>query len=1296
MPIVAGSPRTLVLERFRLESVVGRGGSGVVYSAIDEATGERVAVKRLHKHLVGTVAATRFAREAHLIASVHSPHVVRFVAFGTDARGTAWLALEWLGGRDLGKLRRERRLTRAEVFDVLHQSSGALAALHEAGIVHRDVKPGNFQVTDEAGPLRLSLIDFGIARGGFDNDLTVAGMTLGTPSYMAPEQARGEVGIGPAADVFGLGVMYYELATGRRPFVGSDVVEVVAKIVLGPTPRLREADPDADPAFDALLAKAMAKEPEDRFANAIELAAAIAELPAPPAAEARRPPVFVDDTGSSTQSGRTWLSESLEQRVVTALFADATHASAEDAARFATIGERHGAAVHGLLGRRSAAVFGAHGSRGDEVARAARAAEEARALAGVRLAIVTGQAVPGGGALTGGVIERGLRELERATHGVALDEPSARLLSPLFVVEGPVGDRRLGHERALEDASAPRLLGQSTPLVGRDRELGALVATFEQCASEPVARAVLVTGPAGAGKSRLRYELLRRLDASGPPSLLLFGRGNSLAAGSPFGLLTPAVRRMAGILDGEPLEAQRTKLASRLALTLEGADHARVTAFVGELAGVPFPDDAHETLRAARQQPVLLGDAMRTAFEDFIAAEARRGPVLVVLEDLHWGDRPSVLFVDAILRNLKDAPVMVLATARPEVKSAFPDLWEGRDLDELRLAALTKRACEQLVRHALGDRADGELTARLVERAGGNPFYLEELIRAVAEGADADLPPTVLGMVQARLDALGPAARRVLRAASLFGTTFWRGGLGALLGDTDPLEVDAVLERLVARELVAKRGAASVPGETELVFRHTLVRDVAYAMLAEVDREVGHRVAGEWLESVGSPDALALAEHFALGGLHARAVDWYLAGARQALEGNDLAAVIERVERGVACGAEGVALGRLRLLEAEARRWRGELGEAEERGVAAMAEFEVASADWLGAASEIMGASGLLGHVDRIAGTLAAVVACDVPDERASLRLACMCRGAIWLLWTGRHAEADAHFERIEATAGDLHGFDHQATALVHFVRAARALHDGDPLTHLVEQRQALAAFERAGDARNACARQVAVGFAHAELGEYAEAEGALRKALAAAERMGIHNIVARALNNLGYALGRSGQLEEARAVEERAVEATHAQGDPRLEAGSRIYFAEILLARGEVNRAEREAFTATTLKGCTPKLRAVGLATQARALLALGRVPEAVTAAREAAAVADSLGRLDEGESNVRLALALALRAAGHRPEALAVLERARESVLARAARIDREATRAAFLAIAENAQTLALCDAWARGAEG
>src|SRR5262249_13837243 len=159
---------------------------------------------------------------------------------------------------------------------------------------------------------------------------------------------------------------------------------------------------------------------------------------------------------------------------------------------------------------------------------------------------------------------------------------------------------------------------------------------------------------------------------------------------------------------------------------------------------------------------------MLRACEDFIAAVCASHPLLLVLEDLQWSDRPTVQFVDAIARRVAELPFMVLALARPDVDVVFPRLWSERGVEHIRLRGLTRRAAEKLVREALDD-ADDELVARLVDRAAGNAFYLEELIRSVAEGHGDRLPETVVAMVQARLEGLELEARHVLRAASIFG-----------------------------------------------------------------------------------------------------------------------------------------------------------------------------------------------------------------------------------------------------------------------------------------------------------------------------------------------------------------------------------------------------------------------------------------------------------------------------------------------------------------------------------------------
>src|SRR5262249_36090251 len=160
---------------------------------------------------------------------------------------------------------------------------------------------------------------------------------------------------------------------------------------------------------------------------------------------------------------------------------------------------------------------------------------------------------------------------------------------------------------------------------------------------------------------------------------------------------------------------------------------------------------------------MLMGDQMRRAWETLLAAETSEGALVLVLEDLHWGDLPSVRFVESALRALADRPLFVLAIARPEVHDLFPKLCGERGLTELRLGELPKKGCERLVRELLGESVGAATVHAIVERASGNAFYLEELIRAVADGKDDRLPETVLAMVESRLASLDPEARRVLR-----------------------------------------------------------------------------------------------------------------------------------------------------------------------------------------------------------------------------------------------------------------------------------------------------------------------------------------------------------------------------------------------------------------------------------------------------------------------------------------------------------------------------------------------------
>ncbi|WP_437737701.1 serine/threonine-protein kinase [Sorangium sp. So ce1335] len=665
-------------------------------------------------------------------------------------------------------------------------------------------------------------------------------------------------------------------------------------------------------------------------------------------------------------------------------------ASSARAAEIRALVELHGGRLSQIAPGAQLVMMSGPGSAVDRAERAAQCALALRAeLPGAALCVITGRGVLSAGLVEGDVIDRGVAELRAAleardARAVRLDRATADMLGPRFVIarrargddggDGGDGDPRapdeaivLSGERAVDEV-APALLGKRTPCVGRARELSMLQGVLSGCISESLASAVLVLGPPGAGKSRLRQELFAALRRQAEPIEILWGRADSGSAGSPFGMIADVLRRAAGLRERDPTRARHRKLKQRLGRHLGGPELDRAAAFLGEVAGAPSPEHAR-LLRAARQSAAGMSDGVRAAWEDWLAAECAARPVLVALEDLHWGDAATVRLLDATLRNLRELPLMLLALARPDVHRQFPSLWADREVQTIKLGPLARRASAELVRAALGAAVPEGVVTHLVERAGGNPFYLEELIRAVASGHGELLPDSVLGTVEARLDAEGNEGKRVLRAASVFGDRFSKRGVAALLGGEERLaDVEAWLSALTERELVAPIGPSAGLGDAaDHVFRHTLVREAAYSMLTERDRALGHRLAGAWLERGASVDPRVVAEHFRRGGEPDRAVRWYRRAAEQSLEANDLRAAIERASCGEACGAAGEDLGALRLVAAEANIWEGDLAAAEELGASAAALLPAGSPGWFRAVTQVAAAAGKLGAVDRVA-----------------------------------------------------------------------------------------------------------------------------------------------------------------------------------------------------------------------------------------------------------------------------------------------------------------------------------------
>jgi eukaryotic-like serine/threonine-protein kinase len=1292
----------VVGERFEIEELAGAGAMGSIFRAIDRVNGERVALKTLRADAPSV--ADRFAREARILAELSHPAIVRYVAHGPMPGGALFLAMEWLEGEDLQKRLKRAGLTIAETVALATRTAGALAAAHARGVVHRDIKPANIFLPARDVSL-AKVLDFGVARiEASQSSGTKTGLMVGTPGYMSPEQARGQKAIDARADLFSLGCVLYQCLTGRPPFVADDMLAVLAKLVFEEPTRILELRPDVPIELDELVTQMMSKSPAARPASAEvvaqELAALTADLP---------------DAGARPSRTLTAAITGAEQRLVSVVLASADHAFPADPlldtgpnsiADLPGVVRPFGAEVVTLADGALMVTLAADGEPTDQAAQAARCALAMRRVLPAReIVLGTGRRVLGGPAPFGEVIDRAASLLRksisvrsavieaplgtiRTPPRCRLDDVTAGLLDSRFEIGGDAISLYVTGEREeLEDA-ARTLLGKITPCVGRDRELAILDATFADCVGESAPRAVLVTAPVGFGKSRLRHEFLRRLAERGDaqPVEVWVARGDPMGMGSPFRMVGAAIRRAANLLDGESLGVRRQKIKARVARNLAGEAIGRVAEFLGELAGVPFPDDESVQLRAARQDPTRMGDQMRRAFEDFLAAECAQRPVLIVLEDLHWGDLPSTQWIDAALRNLKEAPFMVLALARPEVNELFPGLWQNRGGQTITLGELGKKACEKLCRIALGERVKTEVVAEIVEKAGGNAFYLEEMIRAVAEGRGDRLPATVLAMVQARLDRLEPEARRLLRAASIFGQVFWAGGVGALLGADEAIRPSEWLAELAKREVIVPRPAEKFLHDTEYAFRNAPVRDAAYASFTEDDRVLGHRLAAAWLEQAGEADAVLLADHFHEGHEPARAVVFFVKAAEQALEGNDFAAVLDRAARGLASGASGELAGRLASMQAEAHKWQGNNVEAEARFAEALGLFPKSGAAWLKALADLATIRAKMGQHEPVLALADELSRSPFSHVRTAYATAAA-RVAIQLLHTGHLDEADKLLSICEAAARQAEA-EPAMLASIYQARAIRAMFWGDVGAFLAFMTAAAEHFELAGDLRSAGTQRANQAYAYVELGAYAAAEDALRRVLDTAERMGLKDLAAGARNNLGIALARLGKLDEARAVETAAVRASVAQSNRRLESGCRTYLAIISLLASDLGAAEREARAAVDILSVAPPMRAHALGTLARVLRARGRVPEALAAAEEAAQIARTEG-VEEGESLIALAYVEALIASGF--DARPALRAAMDRLAQRADRISDPAWRASFLAsVPENAKLAELAAAY------
>ena len=532
--------------------------------------------------------------------------------------------------------------------------------------------------------------------------------------------------------------------------------------------------------------------------------------------------------------------------------------------------ERFGGRVEKFIGDAVMAVFGAPAAHEDDAERAVRGALAVRDAfveegLDVRIAVNTGDALvllsarpeAGESMVAGDVVNTAARlQAAAPVNGVLVGEATRRATERAIEYrDAPPVDAK-GKAAAVSCFEALRPWARqgveisehgSAALVGRETERRLLVDALDRAGRERSLQLVTLVGAPGLGKSRLVWELYqelqerRDLDAD-------WRQGRALAyGGGAFDAFADVLRAEVGVLETDDAETARARLAETLAA---------------------HSDDAGERSWLLRALEPLLGSGDGLAREEafgawqrFFELVAEERPLVLVLEDIHWADDGTLDFVEHLADWSTDSPLFVLCTARPELFDRRP-VWGGGRLHSqtISLAPLDDTATATLLAEVLGAPIlDVELLRTLLAQAGGNPLYAEEFARMIIEtGTAGDVPPTVQGVIAARLDALPPREKAMLQDASVLGKVFWRGGVEALGADAS----DEVLLSLTRRELLRRARITTVAGETEFAFRHALVRDVAYGQIPRAARADKHRRAAEWLAATAGNRADLVAHHY--------------------------------------------------------------------------------------------------------------------------------------------------------------------------------------------------------------------------------------------------------------------------------------------------------------------------------------------------------------------------------------------------------------------------------------------------
>jgi len=858
---------------------------------------------------------------------------------------------------------------------------------------------------------------------------------------------------------------------------------------------------------------------------------------------------------------------------------------------------------------------------------------------------------------TGEAVNVAARLQQAAEPGqLVLGPGTHRLTLGRFEVEdlGPVELKGLGREiwawRALSGKPDEVRELQAAPLVGRDAELELLQNTYDRALRDRRAHLFTIYGDAGVGKSRLAHEFSQSVEGA----TVLSGRSLPYGEGVTYWPLAEMVKCAAGIADDDPLDVAIEKLRSF-------CEDEVVADLLGLASGVL------EAVQAERSQQEIAW-----AGREWAQRLAQEQPLVLVFEDIHWAEEPLLELIEHLVTWVREAPLLVVSLARPELLDIRPGWGGGRvRATSIELEPLGPSDSEQLL-DALDGTLDPSERQAVLAKTEGNPLYVEETVRMLAEeGSDGigRIPDTLQALIAARIDRLAPEAKALLQRAAVIGRIFWEGALERLSPELESLE--GTLDDLRLREFVLDEERSSIRGERAYKFKHVLIREVAYSGLSKSARAEHHARFAEWLKERAGEELLEIrafhldratallteldgaapvelqreaAEALTEAGLRAFAREANRVGRQHFLRALELEPTLRR--RYLAARAAD----RLSDLPAVSR-------EMEEVLAAAIAEGD----GWTqGRALVTLAEAAVLREADVSAAEQMIDNALEVlePDDHNGRYRALRARATIAWMRGDLAKEEQVMLEALElARASEHKGFESEAADELASVYLARL--ELDRAAPLIEQAILLAEESGSAEARGRALRFA--GQLYLQRRELDDAEAALEAAREHLAEAGAAWSLGRTLNFAGWTARHKGDLAKAERFFRESIRILAPLEDRATLCETQRSLAELLLAQGRVDEAERFAVAARETVGPHD---VSSLASTAMSLglvrAAQGRDGEAEELLRQAyETIAPTELRLTQCE--VMQALTQFLRDRGREDEA-AELDARREGVLAEA----------------------------------